>query len=181
MRYWPALRRAFAASALVALAACTGVDDDSSFAEQQELANIKLKNIVPLSSGSTLAKTFETVCLNGASSVEGRTAQLRAAGFVPVGGWRDGMRSFVIDTSEPMVRMSRDGRVCGVTARARTGQDAEIRKRIATWFPQATPVATSDVTKTIWLTGRASKEAIGITREARGRNENTISVALVRS
>lgn len=168
-------------ASMLALASCTGVGDDSSFAEQQELANIKTKNVVPLASGATLANTFQAFCLEGPPSVADRTARLRAAGFVPVGGWRGGTRSFVDDDQRPLVRLSDDGKLCGVTARARTGQDATLRARIAQWFPKAQPVETDSALKEIWSTGRTPDEGIGILRDARGRQENIISVALLRS
>ena len=174
------LPRLLALTLLGAVAACTGTGDDSTFAEQQELANIKIKNIVPLASGAVLMNTFRAVCLDGDPSVTARTARLRAAGYVPVGGWRNGVRRFVTDTAEPMVQISDDGGLCGVHARARTGQEAEIRQRIAQWFPKAQPVATSDPLKTIWTTGRAPNEGIGILRNPRGRGQNEISVALLR-
>ncbi|NHF71860.1 hypothetical protein [Paracoccus xiamenensis] len=176
----PAPARLLAAIALGAVAACGGMADDSSFAERQELANIKTKNVVPLSSGATLMNTFQTYCLNGDPSPTARAARLRAAGYVPDGGWRNGVRRFVTDNSKPMVQLSQDGGLCGVHARARTGQDAEIRRRISMWFPEATPVASTDPLKTIWNTGRAPNEGIGILRNPRGRGENEISVALLR-
>ena len=174
------LPRLLALTLLGAVAACTGTGDDSTFAEQQELANIKIKNIVPLASGAVLMNTFRAVCLDGDPSVTARTARLRAAGYVPVGGWRNGVRRFVTDTAEPMVQISDDGGLCGVHARARTGQEAEIRQRIAQWFPKAQPVATSDPLKTIWTTGRAPNEGIGVLHNPRGRGHNEISVALLR-
>ncbi|MBA4489971.1 hypothetical protein [Paracoccus sp. S1E-3] len=180
MRLRPVIPRVLAFALLGAVAACTGTGDDSTFAEQQELANIKTKNIVPLASGATLMSNFRAFCLDGDPSVTARTAQLRAAGYVPVGGWRNGLRSFVTDTSAPMVQISDDGGLCGVHARARTGQEAEIRQRIAQWFPKAQPVATRDSLKTIWTTGRTPTEGIGILRNPRGRGHNEISVALLR-
>ena len=149
-------------------------------AEQQELANIKTKNIVPMALGAVLINTFRAFCLDGDPSVTARTARLRAAGYVPVGGWRNGVRRFVTDTSAPMVQISDDGGLCGVHARARTGQEAEIRQRIAQWFPKAQPVASDDPLQTIWTTGRAPNEGIGILRNPRGRGHNEISVALLR-
>ncbi len=180
MRHRPFLPRAAAVIAVAAVAACTGTGDDSSFAERQELANIKTKNFVPLSSGATLMATFRTYCLEGDPSAASRTARLRAAGFVPVGGWRDGIRRFATDTGQPMVQISQDGGVCGVHARARTGQDILIRRRIAEWFPDARPVPSTDPLKTIWSTGRAPNEAIGVLRNARGPRQNEISVAVLR-
>lgn len=176
----PAARVLARALAGAALAACTDTDDDSSFAERQELGNIHVNSIVPQTPASQLVGAFRQICLDGGDTADAGTASLRAAGYVPVGGWRSGIRDFVIEGRRPMVQISRDGRRCGVRARARTGQDAMVRQRIADWFPAAKAPPSDDPERLVWATGRAPNEGIGIIRRPRGPGQHEITVALVR-
>lgn len=172
-----ALRVGLSALSLAALAACRG-DDDSTFAERQELANTSPRVAVNKAEGSRLVQVFQQFCLEGAADPASRSARLRAAGYVPAGGWRRGMRDFVTNDRRPLVRLTRDGRSCAVGARASTGQTVAIRAAIGTWFPQAAKVRNSGASE-IWATGRRPGEGIGITRNPLGPHDNEIILALM--
>ena len=177
MRGQPALRAGLSALALAALAACAG-DDDSSFAERQELANTPPWRAMHKVTGPRLVGTFQQFCLEGADDAESRMARLRAAGFVPAGGWRDGMRDFVTNDTRPAVRLSREGRNCAVLARANPGQNAAIHTAIGKWFPQAAQLQDTGLTQ-IWQTGSKPGEGIAVARTGLGPNSNEIMLALI--
>ncbi len=172
----PALRAGLPALAMAALAACGA--DDSSFAERQELANTHPAVAMDKVAGPRLVKTFQQFCLEGSPDPAARTARLRAAGFVPAGGWHGNVRDFVTDDRRPLVRLSRDGKSCAVRARATTGQTVAIHGAIGKWFPQAVQVRNSDITQ-IWQTGRKPGEGIAITRSGLGPQRNEIMLALI--
>lgn len=170
----PALRRiVVAAVALSAVAACSA-SDDSTFAERQELANTAFTAAVPKSSGRTLTATFKRFCLEPSAEGGDRSAALRAAGFVPQGGWRGDLREYVTNDSRPAVRISQDGRLCGVRARAQTGQDTAIRAAVKAWYPQAVTLKSGDQ-RDIWQIGPA--EGIAIQRLPRSPHYNEILLA----
>ncbi|HHW34572.1 MAG TPA: hypothetical protein GXX24_10605 [Paracoccus solventivorans] len=172
-----ALRVGLSALSLAALAACSG-DDDSTFAERQELANTSPRMAVNKAEGSRLVRVFQEFCLDGAADPATRSARLRAAGYVPAGGWRGGMRDFVTNDRRPLVRLTRDGRSCVVGARASTGQTVAVHAAIGRWFPRAAKVRDTGATE-IWLTGRRAGEGIGITHNRRGPHDNEIILALM--
>ncbi|MBB1491005.1 MULTISPECIES: hypothetical protein [unclassified Paracoccus (in: a-proteobacteria)] len=165
----------FAVVALAGLTACA-TDNDANFAERQELANTSPLLAVPKATGRSLTGNFERFCIKGSADANDRAARLRAAGFVPDGGWRDGLRQFVANDLRPAVRISRDGRLCAVRARAQTGQNAEIHKSMAAWFPQARLLKDSG-TEQIWQVG--PNEGIATARNSLGHHFNEIMLARI--
>lgn len=169
-----AFKAMFAVVALAGLTACA--TDDSSFAERQELANTSPLLAVPKATGRSLTRNFERFCLEGSTDADDRATRLRAAGFVPDGGWRNGLRQFVENDTRPAVRISRDGKLCAVRARAQTGQNAEIQKSMAAWFPQARLLKDRG-TDQIWQVGPS--EGIAIARNSLGPHFNEITLARI--
>ena len=161
--------------ALVSLGGC-GATDDSSLAERHELANTSPLSATPKSSGKTLVRTFQTFCLTGSSDAADRTKRLRQAGFVPAAGWSGGLREFVTNDSRPAVRISRDGRLCAVNARAQTGQNVAIQNAITAWFPHARSLKTRGQDE-IWQIG--PNDGIATKRGSRGPHYNEIMLARI--
>ena len=177
MQVGPTLRAGLPLALLAALAACQGADD-SSLAERQELANTSMLAVVPKTPPQLLLRGFETHCLTPSDTAGARSARLRAAGYVPAGGWRGDSRDFVTGDRRPKVRITRNGRGCAVIARARTGQEAAVQAALPGWFPQAAAVRSTDRNR-IWQTGRSEGEGFAILRSAAGPHQNEIMLALI--
>ncbi|MGQ0610599.1 MAG: hypothetical protein ACT4N9_05790 [Paracoccaceae bacterium] len=139
--------------------------------ELYELANIRPSNIVPKSSPSTLVKTFEAYCLDGAHDPARVGARLRSAGFVevptdilgqPTVTQPTNVTAYAVDDTRPLVMLSSDGRTCAVAAESRTGQTARIREMIAQRFPSARPLDPSTLDPGIEIATAVTGAANGV-------------------
>lgn len=165
--------------ALAALAGCASVNDDSTAAERQELANLPLWAWVPATKPATLVKSFRHFCIETPNDPARRTAVLRAADYIPTGGWNNGIRHFVSGTDRlPMVSLSDTGRLCAVRARARPGQSNAILREIAEAYPDARPMPPSASYDAAWLI--SPDEMIALLRHPHSTGQNEFTIALTR-
>lgn len=169
---------ALAATAL--LSACADGGNDASTGERQELANMPAALMVPPTRPAAFVDTFRRHCVATPSDNAVRTARLRAADYVPMGGWSAGVRRFVVADLRPMVVLSDTGRTCAVRARARTGQTSAVARLIATEFPEARPLAASDTYEAAWETAPGQTEVIALLRQGHSPDQNEITLALMR-
>lgn len=176
-------RPAFCAGlAVAALAGCTDpASDPQRFADQQELANIRVAHIVPRTAPAALVRALRQSCIDAPADLAARRAGLRAAGYIPGAPHRAGLEPWVSDDRRPMVLLSGDGRICAVRAMARAGQEQAIRSAVAGWYPGAAPIMTGgEVGETLWPLPPSGRTAIALSRHAGGPNQNEITVAYLR-
>jgi hypothetical protein len=140
-------------AAVLLLAACAG--GAKAAPEIHELANIDDWNLVPKSSPARFVAGFERFCLDTPPLPATVAAALRGADYVPVPERRaDGVTTFVVDDSRPMVMLLANGRGCAVAAESRSGQTERLRAMVGRRFPEATsidPALVGRNTETAWL------------------------------
>ncbi|MFN3274518.1 MAG: hypothetical protein ACK41U_07590 [Paracoccus sp. (in: a-proteobacteria)] len=169
-----------ALAATLLFTGCGVGTNDATFGERQELANITPNLMVPATRPASLIASFKRYCVEMPSDSAARTAQLRATDYIPMGGWINGFRSFVVADMRPMVILTEDGKRCAVRARARTGQTSAISREIARTWPAARQISPPRRYEAAWETSPGQAEVIGLLRHAGGPSQNEITLVLTR-
>lgn len=162
------------------IAGCASGANDMTAAERHELSNMPEFFMVPPTRPAALVASFRRYCVETPDDIAARSAMLRAADYVPMGGWTDGKRSFVVQDRRPMVILSESGRLCAVRAKARSGQDSAIRREIAGAYPDARVMPASENYDAAWETVPDQREVIALIRTPGGPDENEFTIALMR-
>ena len=127
--------------ALVCAVGCTQTP------EQIEMANMKPSTVIPKVSPKKLIASFKNYCVDRIDQVSSIPAHLRTIDYIEAEPWSfDGIRTFVVDDSKPMIRV-KTGAIpqCVALAEARSGQTASVDRFIQKQYPDAIPVSAEEL------------------------------------